>query len=49
MMLLRRIKLIVVTAIVTVVALALLSGCNTARGFGKDVRAVGGAISRAAK
>jgi len=44
-MLLRGIKLLVVTA----VALAVLSGCNTARGVGRDVRAVGGAISRAAK
>nr|WP_245397347.1 entericidin A/B family lipoprotein [Citrobacter rodentium] len=27
---------------------ALLSGCNTARGFGEDVRHLGNAISRAA-
>jgi len=27
----------------------LLSGCNTARGFGEDIQHLGGAIERAAK
>ncbi|AIU71471.1 entericidin [Hafnia alvei FB1] len=41
------IKKIVVLALM-VSALAALSGCNTARGFGEDVQHLGGAISRVA-
>ena len=31
-----------------VVAIAMASGCNTVEGFGKDVKAAGGGIEKAA-
>jgi len=33
--------------VVSVMALASLSGCNTVHGFGEDIQHLGGAISRA--
>jgi len=35
--------------LVTFLLSLLLSGCNTARGFGEDIQHLGGAIERAAK
>jgi len=32
--------------VVSVLALATLSGCNTVHGFGEDIQHLGGAISR---
>ena len=34
--------------IVCLLASALLTGCNTARGFGEDIKHLGNSISRAA-
>ncbi|AXF66547.1 entericidin, EcnA/B family [Leclercia sp. W17] len=34
--------------LMTMIASALLSGCNTARGVGEDIRNLGNAISHAA-
>lgn len=39
----RTLKIILMTMIVS----ALLSGCNTARGVGEDIRSLGNAISHA--
>ncbi|MEN3753360.1 entericidin A/B family lipoprotein [Mangrovibacter yixingensis] len=36
-----------VQSLVIILVVALLSGCNTARGFGEDVQHLGGAIQRA--
>ncbi|WP_436877689.1 entericidin A/B family lipoprotein [Siccibacter turicensis] len=33
--------------LIALLSLTLLSGCNTARGFGQDVQHLGGAIQRA--
>ncbi|MDY0969611.1 entericidin A/B family lipoprotein [Siccibacter turicensis] len=33
--------------LISLLSLTLLSGCNTARGFGQDVQHLGGAIQRA--
>lgn len=33
--------------LILLLSLTLLSGCNTARGFGQDVQHLGGAIQRA--
>lgn len=40
----RTLKIILMTMIVS----ALLSGCNTARGVGEDIRSLGNAISHSA-
>ncbi|CAM8674856.1 entericidin A/B family lipoprotein [Leclercia adecarboxylata] len=34
--------------LMTMIASALLSGCNTARGVGEDIKSLGNAISHAA-
>ncbi|WP_074012553.1 entericidin A/B family lipoprotein [Candidatus Sodalis sp. SoCistrobi] len=34
--------------LIATLALTVLSGCNTTRGFGEDVQHLGGAISRVA-
>ena len=48
---LNRMKLIMLKKmmliVVSVMALASLSGCNTVHGFGEDIQHLGGAISRA--
>ncbi|MEY8712719.1 MULTISPECIES: entericidin A/B family lipoprotein [Mangrovibacter] len=36
-----------VQSLVIILVVALLSGCNTARGFGEDIQHLGGAIQRA--
>ncbi|WP_213990408.1 entericidin A/B family lipoprotein [Sodalis sp. dw_96] len=43
-MLPRTLKLIVITFLMS----AILSGCNTTRGFGEDVQHLGGSIAHAA-